>query len=231
MRAALRAEWTKLHTAPRGLLIPVFLATVLTAVGATLGDNAVDPAQLRLLGVRLAQAAVAAAGVHLLAGEYATGEIRATLLAIPRRHHILAAKALLLTATVLPAASLGVATAVLTLPPSAPLLRAATESVLYLTLIALLALGVGAAIRNSAAAVATVLALLYLMPILLQMIPDPDWQRFLYRLTPATAVQVLSTTVDTTTLPMGPWTALATVAAWTTAALALGYTVLHRRDA
>ncbi|MEV6636236.1 ABC transporter permease [Actinoplanes sp. NPDC051470] len=232
MTAALRGEWVKLRTAPAGLAVTLLLAAGLTAVGAALGGgDAIDPVQLRLLGVRLGQAAVAAAGVQLIAGEYGTGLIRMSLLAVPRRTHLLAAKATLLTAGVLPVAVLGVGIAVLTLPPSGPLLRAAAESILYLILIGLLGLGVGAAVRSSAAAVGIVLALLYLMPILLQMIPDPDWQRALYRLTPATAVQVIATTVDAAALPIGPWPALGVVAAWTVFALAIGVFTLHRRSA
>ncbi|BCJ39586.1 hypothetical protein GCM10010168_92350 [Actinoplanes ianthinogenes] len=228
-RVALTAEWAKLRTAP-ALLVPLVLALLLTAGGAALGDHALDPVHLHLLGVRLGQAAVAAAGVQILGGEYRTGLIRASLLAVPRRLDMLAAKATLLTAGVAPAALVGVTAALLTLPTGTPLLRAAAESVLYLILIGLLALGVAAAVRSSAVAISIVLALLYLMPILLPMIPNPDWQRALYRLTPATAVQALSTTVDSATLTLSPWQALAVVAAWTTAALLLGAVLLHRRD-
>jgi ABC-2 type transport system permease protein len=230
VKAALHAEWAKLRTAP-GLVLPLVLAVLLTAGGAALGEHAIDPVQLRLLGVRLGQAAVAAAGVHILGGEYGSGLIRMTLLAVPRRGHLLAAKAALLTAGVAPVAVLGVGAAVLTLPPGGPVLRAAAESVLYLILIGLLGLGVAAAVRSSAVAVGIVLALLYLMPMLMQMVPDPDWQRALYRVTPATAVQALATTVDNATLPLGPWAALGVVAAWTAGALAVGALVLHRRDA
>ncbi|WIM93240.1 ABC transporter permease subunit [Actinoplanes oblitus] len=230
MRAALRAEWAKLRTAP-ALLIPLTLTILLTAAGAALGDRGIDPVQLRLLGVRLGQAAVAAAGVQILAGEYRTGLIRATLLAVPRRLALLTAKATLLTAAVAPAALLGVGAAVLTLPPTTPMLRAAAESVLYLILIGLLGLGIAATVRSSAVAVSIVLALLYLMPMLLQILPDPDWQRALYRLTPATAVQALTTTVDNASLSLSPWSALAVVATWTTVALVTGALTFHRRDA
>jgi ABC-2 type transport system permease protein len=229
VRAALRAEWAKLRTGP-GLAVPLILAALLTAGGAALGHDSVDPVQLRLLGVRLGQAAVAASGVQILAGEYSSGLIRMTLLAVPRRLSVLAAKATLLTAGVAPAAVLGVGAAVGTLPPGGPLLRAATESVLYLILIGLLGLGVAAAVRSSAVAVGVVLALLYLVPILLAMMPETHWQRALYRMTPATAVQAMATTVDAAALPLGPWAALGVVAAWTTGALALGASVLHRRD-
>jgi ABC-2 type transport system permease protein len=231
MRAAWRAEWAKLRTGGPGLAATLLLAILLTAGGAALGSHAIDPVQLRLLGVRLGQAAMAAAGVQILAGEYGTGLIRTTLLAVPRRLDVLAAKAALLTAGVAPAAVLGVGIAVIGLPPGDALLRAAGESVLHLILIGLLGLGVAAAVRSSAAAVSIVLALLYLMPIVLRALPNLEWQRALYRLTPATAVQALTTTVGNATLSLGPWAALGVVAAWTAGALGLGALVLHRRDA
>ncbi|XVU28409.1 ABC transporter permease subunit [Actinoplanes sp. CA-054009] len=229
--AALAAEIGKLRTGGFGLAVPLVLAVLLTAGGVGLGEHAIDPVQVRLLGVRLGQAAMAAAGVQMLAGEYGNGLIRATLLAVPRRRHVLTAKAALLTAGVAPAAVVGVGVAVIGLSPSADLLRAAGESVVHLILIGLLGLGVAAAVRSAAAAMGIVLALLYLAPMLLWMLPDPDWARFLYRLTPATAVQALSATVDNAALPLGPWAALGVVAAWAAAALGLGGVLLCRRDA
>jgi ABC-2 type transport system permease protein len=56
-------------------------------------------------------------------------------------------------------------------------------------------------------------------------------QRALYRLTPATAVQSLQSTVDVSGLPLSPWAALGVVALWSAAALALGAAALIRRDA
>lgn len=231
MRAAWRAEWAKLSTGGPGLVVPLALALLLIAGGVALGRDAVDPVQLRLLGVRLGQAAVAAAGVQMLAAEYSSGLIRATLLAVPRRLDLLAAKAGLLTAFVAPIAVLGVGVAVLGLTPSGDLVRAAVVSVLHLILIGLFGLGAAAVVRNSAAALGIVLSLLFLMPMLLRMLPDPDWQRILYRTTPATAVQAMTTTVDTAILPLGPWSALGVVAAWAGGALVLGAFLLYRRDA
>ncbi|XVV15579.1 ABC transporter permease subunit [Actinoplanes sp. CA-131856] len=231
MRGALAAEIGKLRSGGFGLVVPLVLAVLLTAGGVVLGEQAVDPVQLRLLGVRLGQAAMAAVGVQMLAGEYGNGLIRATLLAVPRRRHVLSAKAVLLIVGVTPAAVLGVGVAVIGLPTGGGMLRAAGESVLHLILVALLGLGVAAAVRSSAAAIGVVLALLYLAPMLLWMLPDPDWGRFLYRLTPATAVQALTTTVDNGALPLGPWAALGVVAAWAMGALAVGAFLFQRRNA
>jgi ABC-2 type transport system permease protein len=53
-----------------------------------------------------------------------------------------------------------------------PDLRAALGSALYLALIALLALGVTTAVRDSAAGIGLVLGVLYLFPIVSAVIPD-----------------------------------------------------------
>ncbi|HET6214841.1 MAG TPA: ABC transporter permease, partial [Micromonosporaceae bacterium] len=54
-----------------------------------------------------------------------------------------------------------------------PVLRAAAGSVLYLALIALLSLGAATAIRDSAAAIGVVLGLLYLFPVVAELVTDP----------------------------------------------------------
>jgi ABC-2 type transport system permease protein len=51
--------------------------------------------------------------------------------------------------------------------------RAVIGSVLYLGLIALLSLGVGTAVREPAAAVGVILGLLYLSPLLVEVVTDP----------------------------------------------------------
>ena len=104
-------------------------------------------------------------------GEYSTGMIRVTLAAVPRRGTVLAAKAVIVTGLVLAAGTVAVLASMLAgrlilpgrgltpahgYPPlslAGPDLRAAAGSVLYLGLIALLALGVAAAIRDSAVAI------------------------------------------------------------------------------
>ena len=58
---------------------------------------------------------------------------------------------------------------------------------LYLGLLALLSLGVGLAVRDTAAAVTTVLAALYILPLVAQAIPDTDLREDLLRIAPMTA--------------------------------------------
>ncbi len=63
--------------------------------------------------------------------------------------------------------------------PRPPTSRAAAGAVLYLTLIALLSLGLAAAVRDSAAAIGLVLGVLYLFPVAAAVISNPPLARHL----------------------------------------------------
>ena len=258
MRLALHAEWTKLRTVagPVWLLLATIALTVALGgltVGATTYATAgagVDLTRLGLTGVQLGQAVVAVLAVLVVAGEYGTGMIRTTLSAVPHRWTLLGAKAAVVTAAVLAAGTVAVLGSLLVArlvlpgngytaahgvpPPSladGPTLRAAAGSVLYLALVALLALGVAAMLRDAAAAVGAVLALLYLLPVLLTVVSDPDWERRIRQLGPMAAGLAVQVTRDVDGLPIGPWKGLGVLACWAAGALLLGGLVLHRRDA
>lgn len=250
MRQALHAEWTKLRTAPgTGWLLLAVVATT-AGVGAlavstcTAEGCGLDATKLSLTGVQLGQAVVAILAVLTIGGEYSTGMVRTTLTAMPRRATVLAAKAAVLLGVVAVAATLAVFASMqvgrFVLPGNgipAPslgdgsVLRAAAGSVLYLGLIGLLGLGVGAAVRSSATAVGIVLGLLYVFPILAQAVADDDWQRHLQQIGPMTAGLAVQTTTGVDRLPIGPWSGLGVLAAWAAAALFTGGLLLHRRDA
>jgi ABC-2 type transport system permease protein len=236
---ALSAEWRKLRTVPDVtvlLAVTIVLTVGVSWVSAAVGGGA-DPAHAALLGVQVGQATAAVLGVQVMAGEFGTGLMGVTLLAIPRRGRMLAAKVAWVAALVGGAAvvavlgSLTIGRSLLSFPLEGAVVRAVVLSILHLVLVALLGLGVGALARSAAGAVGMVLGLLYLLPVLMPMFPDPDMQRALYRLTPATAVQSLQSTVDVSGLPLSPWAALGVVALWSAAALALGAAALIRRDA
>ncbi|HEY7016255.1 MAG TPA: ABC transporter permease [Streptosporangiaceae bacterium] len=123
-RAALHAEWTKLHTepGPAWLALAVIAATVALSAAAAAAARcpagcaagpAADPAKISLTGVVLGQAVVAVLAVLAVSGEYSTGLIRVTLAAMPRRGAVLAAKATVVTGVVLTAGVLAVLGSVL----------------------------------------------------------------------------------------------------------------------
>jgi ABC-2 type transport system permease protein len=244
--ACLHAEWTKVRTQP-GTFWLLAAAVALTAVVGAVTAAAVscpaagcgqDPAKVSLTGVDLGQAVAAIIAILAVTGEYGTGMIRVTLTAMPRRAAMLGAKAVTVTGAVLAAGAAGVALSVLSgrlilpshgLAMHGAVLRAAAGSVLYLALIALLSLGVAAAVRDAAAAMGVVLGLLYLIPIIATVVGAPSWHRHLEQLAPMTAGLAIQDTTGTP--PIGPWTGLGVLAAWAAGALLLGGLLLRLRDA
>ena len=258
MREALHAEWTKLRTvAGTGwLLFAVIALTVALSAAAaaavkcpTAGCGQ-DPAKVSLTGIEFGQAVVAILAVLAISGEYSTGMIRVTFTAMPRRPTVLAAKAAVISGLVLAAGTIAVLASVLAgrlvLPGNGftaahgyqtlsltdgPVLRAATGSVLYLALIALLSLGVATAVRDSATAIGVVLGLLYLFPIIAAVVADPHWYRHLQQIGPMTAGLAIQATTRLRSLPLSPWAGLGVLAAWAAAALLTGGLLLRLRDA
>jgi ABC-2 type transport system permease protein len=112
-----------------------------------------------------------------------------------------------------------------------PILRASAGSVAYLVLIAILSLGVAAVVRDSGAAIGTVLGLLYLPPLLTQMVSDPHLRRLLEQLAPMSAGLAIQATTDVRHLPIGPWAGLGVLAAWSAGTLLAGTLLLRSRDA
>jgi ABC-type transport system involved in multi-copper enzyme maturation permease subunit len=101
----------------------------------------------------------------------------------------------------------------------------------WLVLIALLSLGVAAAVRDSAVAIGVVLTLLYLFPIISNVVTSPAWRRHLEQLSPMTAGLYIQATTNLRSLPLAPWQGLGVLAAWTAGAMLAGALLLRFRDA
>jgi ABC-2 type transport system permease protein len=190
---------------------------------------------LSLTGVQVGQAVVAILAVLVMGNEYSTGMVRVTLTALPRRTGVLAAKAVIVTGVVTAVATLAVlgslAAGRLILPAHEFALRPAVGSVLYLVLVGLLSLGTATAVRNPAAAIGIILGLLYVFPIVTQVVTDPGWQKHLQQIGPMSAGLAVQATVDVGALPIGPWKGLGVLALWALAALLAGGLLFERRDA
>ena len=254
---ALHAEWTKQRTLAGTFWLLAALVVLTVGLG-TAASAAVtcraagcgqDPAKVGLTGVGFGQAVAAVLGVLAMGGEFSSGMARVTFAAVPRRWRVLAAKACVLSALVLPAAVLAVAGSLLAArlilpghgftaargypalgPSSGPILRAGAESALYLVLIALLGLGLGTLLREPAAAIGLTLGLLYLFPILATVVGDPDWHRHFQQIGPMTAGLAAQDTIPQAAPYLTPWPALGAVAAWAAGALLAGYGALRARD-
>ncbi|WP_238431948.1 ABC transporter permease subunit [Streptomyces cavernae] len=209
-----------------------------------------DTVKLSLTGVWVGQAAVAILGALAMSSEYGTGTIRAALTAVPWRGRLLTAKAVVVSALALTTGALGVLGSLLVgrlvlpgngftaeagYPPlslaDGPTLRAAVGSMLYLGLIALLALGVAALVRDTAGAITVVLALLYVFPVLVSLVSSEKWRERLQEWGPASAGMAVQATRNLHSLPIGPWPGLGVLALYAAAALLAGGLTFRLRDA
>jgi ABC-2 type transport system permease protein len=257
---ALRAEWTKLRTVsgPAWLVTAISLLTIAVTAGVVAGTKcspaagcAADTTKVSLTGIDVGQAVVALLAVVVISGEYSTGMIRTTFIAMPRRLVVLTAKATVMTGLVLAAAIVAVggslAAGRLMLPGNGftaehgfalvslahgPTFRAAAGSVLYLALIGLLSLGIATIVRDSAVATGAVLGLLYISPITVAFLGgNPVWQRRLERYSPMNAGLTIEDTTGLHHLPIGPWGGLGVLAIWAAASLVAAGVLLRLRDA
>jgi ABC-2 type transport system permease protein len=256
----IHAEWTKLRTVPATAWLilatigcTVGLAAMVTATMSIEHCDAPcmeDTTALSLIGVKFGQIAIVALAVLAVSGEYSTGTIRATLAATPRRWMLLAGKLAVVTATALAAGAVAVGGSLLAgrliLPGNgftptngyAALSlandltrRAAFGSVLYLGLVALLSASIAVIVRDTAAAITTVLALLYLAPMLGMFLTDPQWQDRMKRFAPMEAGLTIQNTIKLDTLHIGVWAGLGVLAGYAAAATVAAAMNLHARDA
>jgi hypothetical protein len=248
----LHAEWTKARTVPGTYWLLAATVALIPAVGAAAvattdvrdcpvpGACAVDVTKLSLTGVLVAQVAVVVLAVLMVGNEYGTGLIRVTLTAVPARLALFAGKLIVLSGLVAAGGSAGVTAAVEAaraigpgagLPPlswsAGPTMRAATGTLVYLALIALLAAGVAAIVRDTAGALITVLAALFVAPIVAAVISNPVWHRRLEKYAPMTAGLSVQSGHDVA----HPWSGIVVLAAYAAGAVLLGGMLLSVRDA
>jgi ABC-2 type transport system permease protein len=193
-------------------------------------------------GLLLGQLLAGVLGVLTVTSEFASGMIRATFAAIPRRTLVLAAKAALLGAVMLAAGEiitfLAFFAGQVALQAPAPraalgqpgVLRAVLLAGAYPALIALVGLGFGAIIRHTAGAICAVVAAEFLLPLLVAPLGTSvkdDVVRFLPE-----QIAALSLTVVRPAPPaLSPGVAFALLCGYAAAALAAGAWALARRDA
>jgi ABC-2 type transport system permease protein len=103
---------------------------------------------------------------------------------------------------------------------------------LFVTLVAIIAFGVGAIVRHTAAAIAIVIAALFIIPVLEHALPD-NWHFDIMRFLPDAANQVVSVTIGSNAnLHLwSAWPQLGVTALWAAALLAAGAYLFRKRDA
>jgi ABC-2 type transport system permease protein len=200
-----------------------------------------DAVRVSLGGSHLSQIAFGVLGVLVISSEYTTGMIRVTLTAVPARRLVLAAKAIVFTATALVvgvAASFAAYFAFQALLTGDSLrssisdpgvVRALIGGGLYLAVLGLLGLGLGAIIRSSAGAIAALFSLLFVPQLLVELLPGA-WKTTIGPYLPMEAGnQIFSQHHEAGAL--SPWTGFGIFSLYALAAVVVAFVLINRRDA
>jgi hypothetical protein len=249
----IRSEWIKLRTirsswfllsatvlgiAVTGLLVSYVNAVHWPTMSASSRAD-FNPVNQSLIGVNLAELTVGVLGVLAATAEYATGMIRATFAAVPRRVPVLAAKASVLAALTFAVCLAAVLIAFLGGQallgshgislghPDA--LRAVIGAALYLTGVAVIGVGLGFVIRSTAGAIATLFSVLLVLPIMVAALPG-NWSVTFGRYLPSTAGRALFI-MNAGGSMARPWAGFGVFLCYAAVVVAAAALALRRRDA
>lgn len=253
--ANVRAEWTKLRSVRSTTWTLLATFGIAVGFGALVGVSQMsswenldpaerlrfDPTFFSLSGLWLAQLAVGVLGVLAISSEYATGQIRATLGATPQRTTVLAAKAISFTGVILTTGVVASVVAFFTgqaifaskgldVSIASPgVARAVIGGGLYLAAVGLLGIALGAILRRTAGAVAALVGVLVLTPLVSGFLPS-SFQQSVGKYFPAQAgMSVFSVNPDPNAL--SPWAGYGVLLVYVAVAFAVGAVLLVRRDA
>lgn len=255
----MHAEWTKIRSVRSTvwtLVIFVVVCIGFTALITWLTEThwygpKAAPRDLRAIadpvgfilgtGVGLGQLAIGVLGVLVITSEYSTGVIRASLLAVPRRLPMLAAKAvvfavlLLVVTEIVAFCSFFVGSAILHAHVQVSLsgsgvTRSVVGAGLYLTVLGLLALAIGTMIRHTAGAISTIIGVVFVLPILSGLLPS-SWGAHINAYLPEQAGTLITHTHEQSGDLLSPWQGFGVLCIWTVLALAAAAYLLERRDA
>jgi ABC-2 type transport system permease protein len=254
----LLAEWTKLRTVRSTIWSFVLLAvltvgftTLFTWLTASMWDQSdasqqadirADPVSNILgSGLFLGQLTICVLGVMVITSEYSTGMIRASLLAEPRRWRMLLAKSMVFTVVVFvvgeivafPSFFIGSAILHTHAPVSLGdpgVLRAVIGAGLYLAVLGLFALAIGAIVRNTPGSITGVIGFILVLSPLAQLLPG-NIGKYVHAYLPAEAGQLISYGHAPSDSVLSPWEGFGVFCLWTVVLLAVATYLLERRDA
>lgn len=254
-RSVIHAEWTKVRSVPSTLWSLLAAAALIVGLGGLYAAvrvtrppktpealAAFDPTAVSLTGAQLAVFAIGILGVLVVTAEFATGTIRSTLAAVPRRLPVLWGKAVALSATTLvlclPAALVAflVGQSVLSAEHLNTTLgapgvgRAVVGSAAYLVAVGLLGLAFGALLRSTAAGIGALFGVLFALPILVGFLPEHAADSVAKFLPSGAGAALTSVRPDAAT-ELSPLGGLIVLTLYVAVALALAAWRLRHRDA
>lgn len=244
LRSVRSTYWTVLATLVVSVGLSGLLALALVSSWDRLParDRAMfDPTSYAMTGTNIGLLVLSVLGVLTMTSEYSTGTIRASLAAVPDRTRFLAAKALVLCAVAFVVGQISAFASFLLsqlfftardldVPLSEPgVLRAVSGCGLYLTLVTLLAFGIGVLLRHTAAAITSIVGLMFVIPIIAAFLPG-EGGLTLRRLIPSQAGSAV-TVVDPNETYLAPLPGLLVFCCYLAAVLVPAYLLFLRRDA
>jgi ABC-type transport system involved in multi-copper enzyme maturation permease subunit len=253
-RGVLRSEFTKLRTVRStywsvlaAIVLGIGLGCAISAGNAShlhemsLKDRLMfDPTALSTAGLFFGQLALGVLAIMAMSSEYSTGTIRTTLAAVPQRGYVLLSKAILVAVLSL-ALALGIAFSTFFIcvqifahygidvsihDPGT--LRAVVGAGLYIGVLALFALGLATIIRHTAGAITALVAVVFVIPIVSNLLPH-SWQQNFSRYLPANAGGSITQTVPTQGT-LSPWHGFIVFVLWAVGSVVVGWYLLRTRD-
>ncbi|HLH59360.1 MAG TPA: ABC transporter permease subunit [Streptosporangiaceae bacterium] len=258
IRGTLRSEFTKIRSVRSTYWSLLALLVISIGIGAAItggiaahwsqmapADRATFDATATSLGglTFLGELVLVVLGALAITSEYSTTMMRTSLTVMPRRGVLYPAKAAVITAVVLVISLVAAfvsfwlgqallhstgASATLSQPN---VLRAVIGGALYVTLCGLLAYGVGSMIRHTAGAITIMVAALFVIPILVNLLPN-SWHNDLVRWLPSSAGDAITSTVSGSHPHMfSPWGEFLVLGIYTVVVLVAGFILFRNRDA
>ena len=251
----LRSEWAKLRSVRSTfwaltvtVVLGVGLGAAISAAAAhgyakssASGKLGWDPTAVSLTGFAIAQLAIAVLGVLCISSEYSSGMIRTSLIVVPKRGRVLAAKSLVFAlvtfvvgeVTCFAAFFAGQALISGHAPHAAlgdpRVARAVVGAGLYLTALAVLSVAAGTLLRHPAAAIACMMAVLLVLPVIAQALPG-SWRNPVTEFWPTQAGSELAS-VHHSAHTLQPWPGFGVMCLFVAIVYAIAWTLLDRRDA
>jgi ABC-type transport system involved in multi-copper enzyme maturation permease subunit len=239
--------WTVAVTIVLGIGIGALVTALTRAHWSSMNSFSIktfDPTATSLIGLLFAQFSVGVLGVMVISAEYGTGTIRATFSAAPNRSRLFAAKVAVfgvlsfIVAEVTSFIAFFLGQFLLSSPAthatlSSPgALRAVFGGGLFVCVLGLIALGLGTIVRHTAGAISVFVAILLILPILVQALPNQlsaDVRRFM---PDRIAVQMVTTNrLNNNFDSFSPWVGMLVLCLYAVVLLVIGASLMERRDA
>ena len=249
--ATLRSEWLKL-TSVRSTWWTLGAMVVLGAGLTTLicwgnaewlasAEADESPGSFITWGMMIAQITAVVLGTLVVTTEYATGMIRTSIAAVPRRGRVFAAKTIVLTSLLF---VVGTATALLGylggnffldregigMALEGDVLRAMWGSGVFMAGLGLFAAATGFLLRHTAATISLVIGLVFVVGNMVMLVPG-DFGIWLERLMPGNAGGAIASPVPFNPNLLDAWPSLAIFLGEVALLTAAAVTLLKRRDA